>query len=106
MNPVDWIKNMYRPGDYVVLKLDIDNDEVEGALVEQILDLEGAGDMIAELFFEKHYAAPDMKSHRGVPSGSEVDASAGNQGVPCALLAVKRADCKIYIQKKQCVFVG
>jgi hypothetical protein len=68
MNPVDWIKKMYRPGDYVVFKLDIDNDEVEGALVEQVLDLEGAGDMIAEMFFEKHYAAPDMKPHFGSPA--------------------------------------
>jgi hypothetical protein len=68
MNPVDWIKNMYRPGDYVVFKLDIDNDEVEGALVEQILDLEGAGEMIAEMFFEKHYTAPDMKPYFGSPA--------------------------------------
>jgi len=68
MNPVDWIKKIYRPGDYVVFKLDIDNDEVEGALVEQILDLEGAGDMIAELFFEKHYAAPDMEPYFKTPA--------------------------------------
>jgi len=68
MNPVDWIKKMYRPGDYVVFKLDIDNDEVESALIEQILDLEGAGDMIAEMFFEKHYKAPDMKTYFGSPA--------------------------------------
>lgn len=36
MNPVDWITDMYSPGAHVILKLDIDDDEVEGALVEQM----------------------------------------------------------------------
>jgi len=95
MNPVDWMKNMYRPGDYFVFKLDIDNDEVEGALVKQILDLGDASDMIAEMFFEKHYTAPEMKPHwkscHGVSGGSAVDASAENEGGAGALLAVRRA---------------
>ena len=25
MNPVDWIRDLYQPGDYIVFKLDIDN---------------------------------------------------------------------------------
>ena len=33
MNPVQWIKKMYRPGDFIVFKLKIDNDEVESALI-------------------------------------------------------------------------
>lgn len=63
MNPVDWIKNMHRPGDFIVFKLDIDNDDVESALIQQVMDLDGAGDMIAEMFFEKHYTATDMMPH-------------------------------------------
>ena len=67
MNPVDWIRELYQPGDYIVFKLDIDNDVVEGELIQQVLDMEGAGDMIAEMFFEKHYSAADMKKHFGDP---------------------------------------
>ena len=63
MNPVDWIQDLYQPGDYIVFKLDIDNDAVEGELIQQVLDMDGAGDMIAEMFFEKHYSAADMKKH-------------------------------------------
>ncbi len=67
MNPVDWIRDMYQPGDYIVFKLDIDNDAVESELIRQVLDLEGAEDIIAEMFFEKHYSAADMKPHFGLP---------------------------------------
>ena len=67
MNPVDWIRDLYQPGDYIVFKLDIDNDAVEGELIQQVLDMEGAGDMIAEMFFEKHYLAADMKQYFGSP---------------------------------------
>ena len=58
---------MYQPGDYIVLKLDIDNDAVEGALIQQVLDMDCAEDMIAEMFFEKHYSEADMKPYFGSP---------------------------------------
>ena len=67
MNPVDWIRDLYQPGDYIVFKLDIDNDAVEGELVQQVLAMENAGGIIAEMFFEKHYTAADMKKHFGTP---------------------------------------
>jgi hypothetical protein len=67
MNPVEWIQKMYRPGDYIVFKLDIDNDAVEGQLIQQVLDLEGVEGMVAEMFFEKHYSAADMKPYFGSP---------------------------------------
>lgn len=60
MNPVDWIKKIYRPGDFIVFKLDIDDDDVESVLIQQVLELDDAGDIIAEMFFEKHYTATDM----------------------------------------------
>ena len=63
MNPVDWIRDLYQPGDYIVFKLDIDNDAVEGELVQQVLAMENAGGMIAEMFFEKHYSAADMEPY-------------------------------------------
>ena len=34
MNPVDWIRDLYQSGDYIVFKLDIDNDVMEGELVQ------------------------------------------------------------------------
>jgi len=67
MNPVDWIRDMHRPGDYIVFKLDIDNDVVESKLIQQVLALDNAGDIIAEMFFEKHYSAADMKPYFGSP---------------------------------------
>jgi len=67
MNPVDWIRNMYRPGDFIVFKLDIDNDNVESALIQQVLDMDGAEDIIGEMYFEKHYTATDMKPYFGTP---------------------------------------
>lgn len=67
MNPVAWIRDMYRPGDYIVFKLDVDNDAVEGELIQQVLDMEGAEGMIAEMFFEKHYDAAELRPHFGSP---------------------------------------
>ena len=67
MNPVQWIKKMHRPGDFIAFKLKIDNDEVESALIQQVLDMEGAGEVIAEIFLEKHYTARDMETSFGWP---------------------------------------
>ena len=68
MNPVDWIRDMHRPGDFIVFKLDIDRDDIESAFIKQILDWPAAGEVIAEMFFEKHYASADMKRHFGTPA--------------------------------------
>ena len=67
MNPVDWIRDLYQPGDYIVFKLDIDNDAVEGELVQQVMAMENAGGIIAEMFFEKHFMAADMMQYFGSP---------------------------------------
>jgi hypothetical protein len=67
MNPVEWIKHLHRPGDFIVFKLDVDNDGVESALAQQVLQMEDAGELIAEMFFEKHYGDADMKPYFGMP---------------------------------------
>ena len=68
MNPVDWIHDLYKPGDYIAFKLDIDNEAVEGELIQQVLAMENAGGIIAEMFFEKHYSAADMQKYFGTPT--------------------------------------
>ena len=52
-NPVHLIKRIYRPGDFVVLKLDVDHGLLETALVRQLL--EHAADLVAEFFYECHH---------------------------------------------------
>ena len=50
-------------GEHILLELDVDNDAVEGELVQQVLAMENAGGMIAEMFFEKQYSAADKKKY-------------------------------------------
>ena len=37
-NPLYFVRQRYRPGDYVIFKLDIDNPDFEHPLVEQLLN--------------------------------------------------------------------
>jgi hypothetical protein len=76
MNPLTWIRAIYRPGDFIVFKLDIDNDEVEGALLSQIAGSPDLIGMVAEVFYEKHYREPAMAGYLGFDehAGAYVDA--------------------------------
>ena len=46
----------------------IDWDDIESAFIQQILDWPAAGEVIAEMFFEKHYVSADMMRHFGTPA--------------------------------------
>lgn len=75
MNPVTLIKQIAEPGDFVVFKLDIDNDAVESAIMTQLEGDDCAIARISEMFFEKHYASPDMMEYFGAPPVSLAQAT-------------------------------
>jgi hypothetical protein len=77
MNPLAWIRHKFKPGDYIVFKLDIDNDELEDKFIRQIAESGDLKDMIAEMFFEKHFDSPDMRPWFGSPATSYLSALAG-----------------------------
>lgn len=60
-NPLNIVRRIYRPGDYIVFKLDIDNAPIEQKLMDQLDD--DVIPKIAEFFFEQHFDAPEMVRH-------------------------------------------
>eukprot|EP00667_Euglena_gracilis_P016347 EG_transcript_17098 len=54
MNPLRLMLKVARPEDYVVLKLDIDNNEVEVNLIQQLLHNPKLVALVDELFWENH----------------------------------------------------
>lgn len=56
-SPVHALQQMYKPGDFVTVKLDIDNEELEIAILNQLLE---HAHMVNEVFFEMHFNAPEM----------------------------------------------
>lgn len=72
-HPLQILKQQYQVGDYVVVKLDIDNSELELAIMKEIeRDTELRG-MISELMFEMHYNSRDMQLYFGTPSMSYIE---------------------------------
>lgn len=59
-NPLEIIRHIYRPGDFVVFKLDVDAEAIETAIIEQILADGQMPSIISEMFYEKHYNSRDM----------------------------------------------
>lgn len=59
-NALNYIMRTARPEDFVVLKIDIDNTEVEEALVNQILFSTRLRGLIDEFFFEHHVNTQPM----------------------------------------------
>ena len=60
-NPLTFIKELTRPEDYVVFKLDIDAPDVEVSLVKQILSDPELWALIDDFFFEHHVAGSPMQ---------------------------------------------
>lgn len=56
-SPMATIQQVYQPGDYIVVKLDIDNEQVERVILEQLL---ANADIVNEVHFEMHFDAPEM----------------------------------------------
>jgi hypothetical protein len=64
MNPVRMLKQLARPEDYVVFKIDIDHSVVEMELIQQIIEDPAVYSLIDELYFEHHVSRSPME-HRG-----------------------------------------
>mmetsp|Transcript_1406 Transcript_1406/g.4195 ORF Transcript_1406/g.4195 Transcript_1406/m.4195 type:complete len:381 (-) Transcript_1406:736-1878(-) len=62
-NPLNIVRRIYRPGDYIAFKLDIDNSGIEQALMDQLST--DIIPMISEFFFELHFHCPEMAPHFG-----------------------------------------
>ena len=58
-HPLSVIRDIYRPGDFIALKLDIDNSPLETAIIEAIGNDPHLVQSIGEMFYEEHYI------HRG-----------------------------------------
>lgn len=62
-SPIGIIEQQFRSGDFVVIKLDIDNENLENKIMSEIMDIRH---MVGELFFEKHFDAAEMHPYFGV----------------------------------------
>lgn len=62
-NPLNMIKSISRPEDYVVLKLDIDNSEIEMEFMDQIFADRNLHPLIDEFFFEHHVNFQPLNDH-------------------------------------------
>lgn len=60
--PLGILQGKYQKGDYVVVKLDIDNDALEDQILHGLLELRHA---VGELFFEKHFDNEEMHPYFG-----------------------------------------
>jgi len=62
-NPLNILRRIFRKGDYVVIKLDIDNAPIELALMDQLED--DVISMIGEFYFEQHFDCPELSGAFG-----------------------------------------
>jgi hypothetical protein len=53
-NPLNMLKRIAKPEDYVVFKLDIDNSKIEAMFVEQLLASPELLALVDDFFFEHH----------------------------------------------------
>lgn len=60
--PLGIILDQYKAGDFIVVKLDIDNEELESKIVQSLLEI---SHVLGEVFFEKHFDAPEMRPYFG-----------------------------------------
>jgi hypothetical protein len=62
-NPWNFIKEVCKPEDFVVVKLDMDTPQVETALVEQLLEDKELAGLIDDFYFEDHVSKNPMMYH-------------------------------------------
>lgn len=72
-NPLNILKRIAKPEDYVIFKLDIDVHEVESEFMQQILDNPIYHSLIDEMFFEMHVLVKEMKEFWGATTGELKD---------------------------------
>ena len=70
-NPLEYIRKVTQPEDFVLLKIDIDNNEIEEALVKEILGDERLLELIDEFYFEHHVNTAPMNRFWGTESSSK-----------------------------------
>ena len=59
-HPLNMIRNICQPGDFIAVKLDIDNGPLETAIIDEIQADEHLSQCISELFYEQHYNHPGV----------------------------------------------
>ena len=59
-HPINIIRAIHKPGDVVIVKLDIDNSELELSVIREIEENPSLARMISEMFFEMHYDHREM----------------------------------------------
>ena len=57
-HPLNIIRNICQPGDFIAVKLDIDNGPMEMAIMDAISGDTDLRRCISEMFFEQHYSHP------------------------------------------------
>jgi hypothetical protein len=72
-NPWNVLKNIAKPEDYVIVKLDIDTPHLELPLIKQIVDNASISSLIDEMFFEMHITVTEMQIYWGTPGGELKD---------------------------------
>jgi hypothetical protein len=70
-NALEYIKIVTKPEDYVLLKIDIDNNAVEEALIRQLLDSKELMALVDELYFEHHVNVEPMHKYWGTKNSRE-----------------------------------
>lgn len=72
-NPLNIIRSKAQPGDFVALKLDIDNSPIELSFIDQIEKDAKLKERISEMMFEMHYNSPVIWDEFFVYAGSGFD---------------------------------
>ena len=87
-NPLNMLKAVSKPSDYVLLKLDIDNSIVEMEFVRQLLNSTELHSLVDEFFFEHHVNFQPMNGYWGtqnepeeLPDSYEIFGSLRNVGI-------------------------
>ncbi len=62
-NPLQVLRKIARPDDYVIFKLDIDNTPIEEAIVDSLLADSVAIDLIDDFYWEHHVNQIDMHQY-------------------------------------------
>ena len=70
-NPLQVLLHIARPEDFVALKLDIDQEQMESDLLEQILSDSRLSSLVDELYWEPHFQyQPLVKCCWGTTAGN------------------------------------
>lgn len=71
-DPLELLRAVARPGDFVVFKIDIDTEALEESIVAQLLLDEGLGALVDDLYFE-HHVRNEVMDPRGWGGGQVRD---------------------------------